>query len=751
MEYYVYNRPENKVHYENPVRFTWYPLENVEDYRICVYNIQGEIAYEFSNIDINFYTPSVIMEAGKYTYSIYAGKEEIVKQHSFELSPEATLTPLPSRHNRYDLIGDHPRIWLNTQDIERLALEKETLMKADWDAFIDQGVKPWLATKVHKEPSFYPNNKKQLSLWRKMYIDCQESVYAVKHCAVAWRVTKDPLYLKVAREWLLGIAHWDVNGATARSYNDEAAFRVTSALAWGYDWLFDSLSKEEKAIIKQALLLRGRELFNYVKNDIQIHIKLLDSHGVRSLSMTLIPTALALYGEEEEAKLWLDYTLEYFFTIFTPWGGDEGGWAEGPAYWQTGISLFTEAICLIQKSIGISVFKRPFFQNTGDFPLFTYSQDLRHMAFGDQSDLGDYPGLKAGYTLRILSAVSDSPNNQLYAWYFEEAKKRGVGTEGKFYNYGWWNFQFDELFYKMLFEPTKAERPSKNVMVKWFKDVGWVCLHKDMADHDRHIAFMFKSSPYGSVSHSHGDQNAFVLHAFGEPLLIQSGYYIGFRSDMHVNWRRETKSKNAILIDQIGQYVEMKKPNAAEDFNGSAKSQFENLIDSKGRIEVCRQEKDYIYMCGDASEAFAKTLPYLKEYKRKIYFVAESFFVMIDEIELEQEGKIDWLLHSLNPFEIGKNQAFLKRGKANLDIQIISHQMEITQSDCFEGVDNKEIEGLDLQWHLKARTLAKDKSFKIVSLLYPYKDGEKKELKVVDDRGNEVLFDGQNYYLNNHS
>ena len=744
MHYFVYDRPAGCVSTENPARFTWMPLAQDEaPYRIEVYR-DGRTAYRFDGIAYNFYTPDCVMEPGAYTYRVFSKNGEVVPEKAFSIAPDAVHTPLAGRAHRYDAITSRPRIWLHEDDLPRAQKAVATTLKAEWDAFLQSGVEPWMNAPVKSEPLPYPNNIRVIPLWRQMYVDCQEALYAVKHSAVAYRLTGEKKYLDNARRWLNAIAQWDVNGPTARSYNDESAFRVTTALAWGYDWLYDELTQEERAAVHDALLARGRELFHYVKDDIRIHIKLLDSHGVRSLSMTLVPAALALYGEEEEAREWLDYTIEYFFCLFTPWGGEDGGWAEGPAYWQTGVSFFTEAISLVKKATGVDVFARPFFQNTGNFILNTYCQDTRFMAFGDMSDLGDYPGLKAGFTMRILSAATRNPNAPQYAWYYDKAKIRGKGTEGMFYNYGWWNFDFDELFFRLLYEnPVAARAPEAGVSLTWFRDVGWVTLHKDMADEGKHLAFYFKSSPYGSVSHSHGDQNAFVLHAFGEPLAIQSGYYIGFWSSMHLNWRRETKSKNAITIGGVGQFAQLRKTTKAEEMNGSAKSQYEQLIAAKGCIEACEQRDGVVYMRGDATPAFAKTVPSLLSNKRHVLFVAESFFVIVDEIRLSAPETIDYRLHALYPFETGENFARICGQKAGM-LALFGSDVIMTQSDVFDGVEPGEYEGLPTQYHLCATTREASCEHTFVSVIYPYALGTEKPLSL---SGTRIDLDGRTYAL----
>lgn len=733
MHYYVYDRPAGSVSTENPARFTWMPQEkNEAPYRIEVRR-NGKPAYCFENVDRNFYTPDCLMEPGEYTYCVYSRNGLLVPEKAFSIAQNAAQTPLAAREHRYGRIGSHPRIWLNETDLPRAKDAIQNELKKEWQAFIQNAVDNWLAAPLIAEPERYPNDVRVIPLWRQMYTDCQEALYTVKHLAVAYRLNGERKYLDKAKAQLMALAGWDLNGPTRRSYNDEAAFRVTTALAWGYDWLYEELTEEERAAVRFALLERGRELYHLVHEGISIHTKLLDSHGVRSLSMTLVPAALALFGEAPEAEEWLNYTVEYFFTLFTPWGGDDGGWAEGPAYWQSGVSFFTEAISLLWHATGLNAFARPFFQNTGNFILNTYCQDTRFMAFGDMSDLGDYPGMKAGFTMRILSAVTQNPNAPLYAWYCDQAKERGKGTENMFYNYGWWNFDFDELFFRLLYPGAPAPQvPSNALTVTQFPHIGWVTIHKDMADENRHLAFYFKSSPYGAVSHSHGDQNSFVLHAFGEPLAIQSGYYIGYWSTMHLNWRRQTKSKNAVTVGGVGQFAALRKKTKDEEMNGSARTQYENLIRSRGRIEACEQNDGFVYLRGDATEAFHQSVPNVQSNKRHVLFVDEQFFVIVDEIELAEPDVIDFRLHALSPFAIGQNEAKMQGEKAGMRV-LFDQDMVISQSDVFEGADPAEAEGLPVQYHLCATTSQRTCRHRLVSVVYPYALGEEKPVTLEGD------------------
>ena len=145
------------------------------------------------------------------------------------------------------------------------------------------------------------------------------------------------------------------------------------------------------------------------------------------------------------------------FTVYSPWGDSDGGWAEGPHYWMTGMAYLIDAANMLKAFAGIDLYKRPFFQNTGDFPLYTKAPDTRRATFGDDSTMGDLPCLKIGYNLRQFAGVT---GNGAYTWYLDEVKRNDPGTELAFYNYGWWDLNFDELVYLHDFGAVTATSPS---------------------------------------------------------------------------------------------------------------------------------------------------------------------------------------------------------------------------------------------------------------------------------------------------
>jgi hypothetical protein len=225
------------------------------------------------------------------------------------------------------------------------------------------------------------------------------------------------------------------------------------------------------------------------------------------------------------------------------------------------------------------------------------------------------------------------------------------------------------------------------------------------------------------LSHSHGDQNAFLLRAFGEDLAIQGGYYVAFNSTMHRQWRRQTRSKNALLIGGRGQYAERDKAQAKA---------------ASGKLLAVRQDPTSIFMSGDATAAYQSLNPGVNLVRRDVHFVRERYFVIVDRVELDEPEPITFLFHAENEMEIG-GQTFRLTGKqAGLYGQFVfssAGKPVLQQQQGFPDVDPAEIEGLPRQWHLAAETPAA-RQHNLVTLLVPYAINDPmRVLHFIDDQG----------------
>lgn len=725
--------PDSIAVSENPPRFTWLPV--IEDEAQYVLHVSSDPKFPakkthvFSGLPLNFFTPDAPMEPGEYhwRYAVWSPEAKGPVSawsavRSFSVEAGLPETPLASRGARYAQADmAHPRLWLSPKGLKAFAdTVKGDPGHCSWSAFYEKSVLPWMDREIMSEPKGYPDHKRTAPIWRATYIACQELIYAIRHLAIGGKVTADDAMIARAKEWLLEAASWNPAGTTSRSYTDEWAFRVNLALAWGYDWLHDELSDAERDTVRHALVTRTRETAHHIIKHANIHLFPFDSHAVRAVSAVLVPASIAMLDEEPEAREWLDYSIEFLSTVYSPWGDEDGGWAEGPHYWMTGMAYLIDAANLLRSFTGYDLYRRPFFQKTGDFPLYTKAPDTRRATFGDDSTMGDLPCLKIGYNLRQFAGVT---GNGAYAWYYDEIKHNDAGTEMEFYNWGWWDFNFDEMVYLHDFGAVEASSPSKLPKLRWFKGTGWAAIQHEMDNPDEHIQFVMKSSPYGSISHSHGDQNAFCLAGFGEDLAIQSGYYVAFNSTMHQNWRRQTRSKNAILINGQGQYAGKDKAKAMR---------------ATGKIDVAEEREDHIFIQGDATEAYRSLSPEITKVLRDVYFVRNSYFVIVDTVDAEQPADVTWLLHANAPMQLGDATFRYSGDRAGFYGQFLWSEAGapvIGQETGFPDVDTAEYEGLPVSTHLHA-TFPKAIRHRIATLLVPYPiNSPRRVFSFLDDQG----------------
>jgi hypothetical protein len=718
---------------ENPPRFTWIPV--IDDDAAYVLRISSDATFPkgktqvYENLPLNFFTPDTVLELGDYhwSYSTWdvdkgAPASQWSTPRSFTITEGLAETPLPSRDVRLAKVAtDHPRLWMTNDRLPAFI----KAVKADpdhctWSTFYEKSVLPWMDREVMREPAGYPNHQRVAPIWRQTYIDLQEVWYAIRHLTIGGKVTGDASMTARAKEWLLEAASWDPMGVTSRAYTDEWAYRVCNALAWGYDWLYDDLSDDERETVRAALLERTRDIAEHAILNAKIHLFPYDSHAVRSISSCVIPACIALLEDDEtgQARDWLNYSIEFLYTVYSPWGDAQGGWAEGPHYWMTGISYLLDAANWLNSYTGLNVYDRPFFQHTADFPLFTKAPDTRRATFGDDSTMGDLTCIKIGMNLRQFGGVT---GNGAYQWYCDENHRLNPGTEGDFYNWGWWDTRFDELAFRTDWPVVEATPPEGGL--RHFKGVGWAAVQHKMAEPDEHIQFVFKSSPFGSISHSHGDQNAFCMAAYGEDMAIQSGHYVAFNSSMHQNWRRQTRSKNAILINGKGQYAGKDKAKA---------------LAASGRIIAAEEHDDHVFIHGDATAAYQSLSPEVTRAEREIYFVRNSYFVIVDKVDAETPMTVDWLLHANHPYELGKSSFRNVGERAGFYGQVVwseGGKPEIIQETGFEGVDPADYEGLPVSTVLKAKYPASTRH-RIATLLVPYKlDAPKRVFNFMDDQG----------------
>jgi hypothetical protein len=206
---------------------------------------------------------------------------------------------------------------------------------------------------------------------------------------------------------------------------------------------------------------------------------------------------------------------------------------------------------------------------------------------------------------------------------------------------------------------------------RYFADVGWVSLHSALGRPDDDIQLTFRASPYGSFSHSHADQLGFILNAFGEGLAINSAYREYHNSPHHEQWTRQSRSKNVLLIDGIGQLPKSKK--------------------ATGKITRFEVGPRTFWTTGDATAAYQaaqKPTDRVQRVTRDLVFIDQRYVVLRDRVVLTSAGRLSWLLHAERnlTWDDASATAIIggAAGKATLTAKLLSRDVALRGSTTSE-------------------------------------------------------------------
>jgi hypothetical protein len=604
-------------------------------------------------------------------------------------------------------------------------------IKADLDG-------KYLAMPFPAEPVTYgdPSPKKRTSdmadKWRDVQDVCGRVSGVAEAATLCWIVTGEDRYFEKAKEFLLDACSWHfrpdwksgaVVGATDIAYNDEGHFRLWRKLPLVYDQLRARLTPAEKQIILAHFKRRGDESVAWIKaakveqiqrNSLEIDA---ESHPVRFMAMTGL-TALALWDDLPEAHEWWRFAYVFYRDQFTPWGGEDGGWAEGSAYWRGTFehAIFQDTLLAIGDPIA---YASAFWKNSPYFALYNV-QPYRHTTFGDTSNAGHFnlEPATADY-FEHMARVQQNGFFRAYAALCTDQRTRPVdrGLAGLDRTYP----TAGEFLVRNFVASAKPLPPAQALSGlppdRFFRDIGWVSLHSSLGHPDLDIQLTFKSSPYGSFSHSHADQNAFILNAYGEGLAINSAYREYHNSPHHDQWTRQTKSKNDLLIDGVGQKAQDK--------------------DASGKITRYEESERTVWTTGDATAAYQaseQAKNRVLRVTRDLVLVDRRYVVLRDHVVLSSPGKLSWLLHAeKNLTWDGGHAAALIRGERSTLVTLLIAPGVTWRGNVTDQfpvpVDPKYTSGeagagyvtgnWSNQAHLTAESVEQAKEFTVFAVLWP--------------------------------
>ena len=638
---------------------------------------------------------------------------------------------------RARLAGVRPRLFLAGSRLRQIRDAVARGRVPQWRFSLDAANRA-LGEKSYPEPAPYPGGKFTAGEWRRIFTPGKAGSAHLARTALTWRITGDAKFLEGARRWMMTLAGWDPRGITSHGLplpdgsagNDEASMPMLERMAMGWDWIGDQLTAAERARVLEVMTERGNQVLRVLeKQDFLSHP--FSNHEGRVLAF-LGNAGLSFLGDIPDAERWLDYVLRCYLTSYPAWGGDEGGWAQGVSYWSAYVYWLTTFAEALRGSTDIDLFRRPFYRNTGLMAVYFHPPYAPRGAFGDG---GYHPPSEAERML--IDHLADSFRDPVLKW---QALAIKVPPEPD--APGQWREWFMEDVVSVWRSAAGAaniqpQPPSKLDGSRLLADIGWAAMHSALGDAANDVWVLFKSSRFGSYSHSHADQNTFQLNAYGRALAIDSGYYPWYGSPHDQLWTRQTRAHNGILINGRGQ----------PPFNWAAGGQIESF-ERHGNVTIVRGQAAGAYNLPQPpslarlwtellKEPVPPMEPKLETFERTLTFDGSKTrpsLIVQDYLRASAPATFDWLLHALNRMEIDEDAGAitLRDGEARLAVRLVSSvPLRFSQRTGFpikpefaENTAYVDSAKFPDHWHLTASTQTPAREVKFRAVLVPYRTSE---------------------------
>ena len=477
---------------------------------------------------------------------------------------------------------------------------------------------------------------------------------------------------------------------------------TASNIAWclvaAYDLLYNNLSAFDRTAAEELMMRVARYYYKVNCGFQENH--LFDNHFWQQNMRVLFQVALSLYDKPAYSSEVLPM-MEYYYELWTaraPASGfnRDGIWHNGTGYFSANILTLAYMPSLLSFISRYDYLSHPWYQNVGRSLVYTCPPGSKSNGFGDNSEKGSEPNrLVAAFADYLACETGDS-----YAgWYAGEC----------------WELlrrDYELRLYRMCTEQDyNTTFPARADKMVWYKDAGEVAMYSAPEDTGKDLALSFRSSTFGSGSHTTASQNAFNLLYKGVDVYRSTGYYQNFSDAHNLMSYRHTRAHNSLLVNGIGQ------PYSTEGYGSVMRAM------GGQHISYCLGDASHAYRgisndpmwVGYFKQAGIEQTPEngfgatpLTKYRRHVLMLHPHTVIVYDELEASEAVRWEWLLHSPTEFKMDVTKKTLStnnktKGWVAVTQLFGGHVFTLSQTDRF--VVPSAITGAEYpnQWHLTAR------------------------------------------------
>ncbi len=502
-----------------------------------------------------------------------------------------------------------------------------------------------------------------------------------------------------------------------------------------YDVCYEQLTPEERERIHELVMSQAKyhHFFQRTGSE-ETHI--FDNHFWQRGYREMLQIGLMFADTDPAAREMLEYCYE-LWTARAPASGfnRDGEWHNGTGYFTANVTTLWYVPSLFSYMTGTDFLQHPWYRNAGKALLYNWPVGTMSAGFGDQNERQLTPDRQRAAFADFLARETGDPYAQ---WYASHLNRTVRGD-------------FEMRIYRMarghIAYPNVKPLPEGAAKALWMQDIGQMAANSALQNTNRNLSLSFRSSPFGSGSHTLADQNSFNLHFRGVPVYRSTGYYLNFSDAHNLMSYRHTRAHNTILVNGIGQpFTTRAYGNIVRMLNGDhisyALGDASNAYCGISEYPMWEKNFENAGISQTAENGFGETP--LTKYRRHIFLLHPDVVLIYDELEASEPVRWDWLLHSPVEFRIDRKNHILTTRYEDKQFtsmaQLFSnYPCTISQTDEFAVAPDMSLvkpgqeDKYPNQWHLTA-AFEPCQANRILTVIRILPDGTEDTLNVRRDK-----------------
>jgi hypothetical protein len=448
-----------------------------------------------------------------------------------------------------------------------------------------------------------------------------------------YRLTGDKRYADRAKQEILAVSAF--SDWHPPHFLDVA--EMTTAVALGYDWLYDDLTTDERTTIRQAIITKG------LQPGLEIYAKPTGWHTWthnwnQVCNGGLTVGALAIADEEPDIASKVIAAGRTSIPLAMAGFAPDGGWPEGPGYWNYATQYNIYYLAALQTALAtdFGFNKTPGFADTGNFRIQFEGSSTQVFNFADGG-----PTVGTAPQMFWLARTFNRPA-------YDAQERLDAATKPSIFDLIWFNPAFST--------PTAQSALNQEPPSQYFKGVQVAFLRTGIAPdgHDRNgpaVTFIGFKGGNNKANHSHLDLGTFVLDALGRRWATNMGaddYNLPgyFGKQRWTYYRLRTEGQNTLTLDDQNQ-----------------------PLDATSQIIAFDDDPIHPFAIADLTDAYRDQA---QKVQRGISIDKQGQVLIQDEITANSPTQITWHFHTDATVKVSDATALLTQpasdGKATVTL-----------------------------------------------------------------------------------